>query len=169
MPLDTNNISGNLIVGGYFQCGQFVIPAQSVGDAQIDPVNPISHANYKPRIIAQVVQGEVGTALVTKTMPLRISRGTGNINSVIKATCLVAPVGASTVNVVIRKNGVSITGTPINITSANLAFGVVTGVLNALTYLANDVFDAVITVAGAGTPGQGLIVSVDFLENTFTG
>ena len=91
---------------------------------------------------------------------------TGTLNSV-RAQLSVAPIGAATHVIQVKKNGTDILSTAITLDSGNTAFIDETDTGFTSTALVNgDVLEITVTAtAGGGTLGQGLHVMIDLDED----
>ena len=113
-----------------------------------------------------------GTAIVAESRLVFIAKAAGTLVAVKAAVFLGATGADRTVDVDVQKSTGG--GATATVLSANIQFvdattdlTVSSGTISASTYAASDIFEVVITVAGAaGNQAQGLIVSLYFEEPT---
>jgi hypothetical protein len=141
-----------------------VLPAECVGDTQVDPDDPIAVGNQRHRI-SKVFQQVMGIAAVDDAgRVIHIARAAGTIIGA-KAGSVAAAVGAATVAVEVKKNGTTILTSPMSIDSGTGAYGHEDGAISVTSYVTNDVFTVHLDeTTGGGTQAQGVFVQVDFDE-----
>jgi hypothetical protein len=140
-----------------------VVPDASWGDAQIGATNPILATKLKHQYV-QVYGQPSGTAAVTERKVTHVARAAGDVQAV-EAGVVTPAVGAATVTLDLKKNGVSILTAVITITNAQAAYAKVAGALSSTSYVTGDVFELVVTAAaGGGTLPQGFFCDVVFRE-----
>lgn len=155
-------INDNLTVTGLLQPYQLAAPSGCITDNNMNASSPISANKYQPQFKRMYAQA-YGAVAVPERKVIHIAKAGGNLYT-IKAGLVLPNVGASTVTVDLKKNGVSVLTTPITL-AVGLAYVPVNGAISTLPYNSLDVFELVITAtAGGGTLGQGLFVDVIFNE-----
>lgn len=150
-------IPGDLVVAGSLRAGAMATPADSIGDAEMDPADPILTDKQYHRIY-KTYQTDRGSAVTAKRQVCHIAKAAGTIVS-LKTTCGVACTGTTSyVKTDIRKNGSVITSTAAENNPLDAAYGSGDeGVFSALTYVAGDKLEFDVTVsAGDGAVGQEL-------------
>jgi len=163
--------TGRLDLGGDFTCKRctpttFDCPAGALTAAAIAssaqlPATVLVHRLHKH-------YAQPNTTATTVTIPLHVARKTGELKELV-AGSIVAPIGAATVTIDLKKNNATVLTGTFTLDSANLARIVEAAVLNgALTaYVVGDFFELVITAtAGGGTLPTGLYVSATFDEQS---
>lgn len=151
--------------GGPVQfAGPVQFPANTLGNAQLNPSDPVDAAKLGHRFMPRVAQ-PYGVAATAERRAVHRARAAGTVTA-FWAGLTVANAGAATVTFDLLKNGASVLATPVVLTSSTAAFGTVTATLGAgASYAAGDVFEVAITVAaGGGTLGQGAFAEPVFTE-----
>jgi hypothetical protein len=166
--MSTSIIDGDLIVRGKTTPqGGLTLPTGSVGDAQIDPTNPITAAKLQQQINRVYEQGR-GASVASKTgEPVHVARAAGTVDAIdIGVTVAgVSWAGGGKLTVDLLKNGSSVLSGVITVDGTTAAFAKVSGTISSAAYSSGDVFEVVVTVtAGTGTIAQGLFVRVVFKE-----
>lgn len=166
MALLLSSINSDLRVNGSFTCESFNCPdgaldnAAIVAGAAID-ASKVNHRIHKTHVTAP------GTAVTAATSLVHVATVAGVLTSV-KAVCVVAPTTTDTVTIDVKKSTAGgafatvLSGT-IVLDNANTNLVVENGSIASDDYVANDIFEVVVTVSG--TSAQGLIVSLCFEEN----
>ena len=142
--------------GGLQVSGVLALPTLCVGDAQINPSNPVTALKMEHRFMPRVSQ-PFGTAAIVERKAVHRARAAGAVTAFWVGSTA-ANVGAATVTIDLLKNGVTVLVSPVVLTSANAAFVAVAASLAAgAAYAAGDVIEVSITVAaGGGTLAQGV-------------
>ena len=152
-----NRMNGDYWFGS-IRADQMILPANSVGDAEVDATRPIG-VNKLYHMHCPVYTQDRGAAVVAKRSGLHIAVGPGSLQA-FQATLSQANAGG-TVTIDLYKNGVSILSSPISITT-EAAFDVCVGTISTAAYVAGDTFEVVVAVTGS--VGQGLTVRGVFEE-----
>ena len=152
-----NRMNGDYWFGS-IRADQMILPANSVGDAEVDATRPIG-VNKLYHMHCPVYTQDRGAAVVAKRSGLHIAVGPGTLQA-FQATLSQAN-GGGTVTVDLYKNGVSVLSGLITITT-EAAFDVCVGTISTAAYVAGDTFEVVVAVTG--TVGQGLTVRGVFEE-----
>lgn len=156
-----NQVVGDLRVYGSLTPDTLVAPASSIGSTQFNASDPLAIAKQRHKVFAN--HHQEGTA-VSATKVVHYARAAGTISAV-RAGSVVACVGAATIVVDVKKNGVSILTGTFTLDNANTAYTPESGTLATTTYAAGDVLTSVVVAtAGGGTLGSGLFVEVDLDE-----
>lgn len=102
----------------------------------------------------------VGT-VTSDTIPLGEMFGAGSIKSVRIYLAGLACAGGATVTVDIKKNNTTILTVVMTLNDTKAVREVVDGTLSVTSYVADDIFDAVVVAtAGGGTVGKGLYIGL---------
>lgn len=158
-----SNIDGDLFVRGTFRANAASLPAGCLGDTQFSGSDPLTAAKQEHQITKTLAQVH-GSVATTERRPIHVARGAGVVAG-FRAGSVVANVGAATVTADLRKNGTSILSAVITLDNANTAFIPEAGTVNTDDYVADDVFEVVLTAtAGGGTLGQGVFAEAVFRE-----
>jgi len=152
-----NRMNGDYWFGS-IRADQMILPANSVGDAEVDATRPIG-VNKLYHMHCPVYTQDRGAAVVAKRSGLHIAVGPGTLQA-FQATLSQAN-GGGTVTVDLYKNGVSVLSGLITITT-EAAFDVCVGTISTAAYVAGDTFEVVVAVTGS--VGQGLTVRGVFEE-----
>jgi hypothetical protein len=106
------------------------------------------------------------TAATTETKPRAVVYGvTGSLLS-FKAGSIAACIGAATITVDLKKNGVSVLSAPITLNNANTARVAVVGTISSAGLVAGDLLEVVVTAtAGGGTLGTGVFAETRWKED----
>ena len=113
-----------------------------------------------------VYEQESDTTAASETRVIHVVKGTTATVKEIKAGCVVANIGAATVDVDLLKNGVSILTAAIQIDSGDAAYALVAGTIDTPTLAVGDVLEIDVTAtAGGGTLGKGVFAYVDIHED----
>ncbi len=139
------------------------LPSGSITDAAQNSANtyPVKSTYSQP----------TGTAIVAGNAALHVAGNTGTVRAVYAAiTGLIATGGDRTVTIDVKKSTAGgafatiLTGT-IGFTNGSTLLTTTSGAITTTAYSANDIFQVVVTVAGAaGNQAQGLVVTVHFNE-----
>lgn len=150
-------ITGSLQVQGPVSFG-----AGTIGDSQVAATAGISATKLTHDHIEKYSQPN--TTATTETRGLYVARNSGTVVEV-SAGSIAANVGAATVTVDLKKNGVSILSAVITLDNANTARVVEMGTISGASYVAGDFFEIVITAtAGGGTLATGVYIQALFRE-----
>lgn len=154
--MPTTTVDGDLQVRGTINCDGINVPADSIGDAEMDVNDPIAVDKqihqFTPFIT--VPHGAAATAL---REVVHVARGDGTLRE-FRCGVTVANVGGATITFDLLRNGASVLSAAKVLTNAEAAYTVQTGSLatSPTAYSDGDVFEVAITVAaGGGTIGQG--------------
>ena len=143
--------------------GKVAFPNQTIGDAQINPSNPITAPKMEHRFQPKLAQ-PFGVAAAAERRAVHRAKSPGTLTA-LWVGLTVANAGAATVTVDLFKNGTTVLATPVVLTSATAAFVAVSAAVASAAYTTGDVFEANVTVAaGGGTLGQGVFVLPTFTE-----
>lgn len=150
-------VRGNLRADGYSP------PDNSIGTDAFDIGRPLSTLKVGHQYLVKF--NPSGTP-VTEAKTVHQAYSTGTLVQV-SATVTGAGVGAATVTVGVKKNGVSVLSAAFVLSSALAAYGIAVASLNSALagYVANDAFEVTCTVAApSGTLPTGLLVTLLFRE-----
>jgi hypothetical protein len=143
-----------------------VIPAESYGNREIDPGDPIAATKLDHQYTPPFSQVH-GVAAADERRVVHVARAAGEVTA-FWAGITQAAVGDSTVTVDLKKNGTSVLTSVITITSAKVAYEETNGAVvttGAEEYAAGDVFEVVVdATVGTGTLPQGLYAQPVFRE-----
>lgn len=161
-----NRIEGNLNIVGTLSCDSFNAPADSISDTAI-----VAGANIDPdkcinRFRTVAISQPHGSAGTTERKTFYRARANATINFC-SAYLSVAPIGAATHTIKLKKNGSDILSADIVIDNANTAYTgdeEQTGFTSASLVVGDVLEVAVVAAAGGGTLGQGLCVEVEIDE-----
>ena len=155
-------IPTDLIVGGTLSATVTTLSASSVTDSKVAAAADI--AATKVRHQHRAMWQQPNTAATAETRVIHHAYADGDIIAV-KAGSIAAAVGDSTVTIDVKKNGTTILSGTIQLDNANAAYTAEAGSLSVLTFVAGDVFTAVITIsAGTGTLPTGVYVALTVNE-----
>lgn len=163
----TSKVDGNLYVSGEGKFGSFVLPTNSVDDSNIKTTNPITAEKMYHQHQKNFCQKHTETAAVERRV-IHTAYDAGVLES-FRVFATVANIGDSTVTVNLYKNGSTILSSVPVLDSGDAAYtGIVLGTFSATPYVANDVFEIVVTVsAGTGTLAKG--VNAEFISRELSG
>lgn len=163
MPLSAT-FSGDVTVAGSLRVsGAMSIPNNAIGDEQVSILSPISADKLEHRNVVNFSQVH-GSAATAERRVVYCAHGAGTLDFA-QAGVTVAAVGDSTVSVDVKKNGTTVLSGAIVLDNSNVAFTPEDGTISSAAYVAEDVFEVVVTVsAGTGTLPQGLFVQLVFTE-----
>lgn len=153
--MSINTIEGDLRVRGAFVADTITLPANAVGDDQVNGTDPIT----ADKLIHQYSPGwsQPNTTATAETRVIHVAKGPGTIEA-FRAGSIAANVGDSTVTVDLKKNGSSVLSSVITLDNSNTARVVEAGTLSGSpTVVAGDVLEVVIAIsAGTGTLATGV-------------
>jgi hypothetical protein len=138
------------------------LPADSVGDRQVDASSPIA-ANKLGRRMSRTYAQANGASIASATQ--RIHRAYGATGSIVAVRCEVTGVvgsgGGMSVTVDLKKNGASVLTAVMTIDATTVLDTPVDGSVSADTFASGDYLELVVTAtAGGGTLPQGLFVDL---------
>jgi hypothetical protein len=169
MAADT--FQNDVIILGQLSAKSIVLPAGSVGDAQMTLANPVQATKLQHQYEVGYAQyaglPASGTTVVNDQLVLHVVRGSTGIPLDFKAGVVVANVGAATVTVDLWRNGASILTSVITLNNSQAAYQLVTAAGFSFTSLvAGDVLEVkVIATAGGGTLAKGLFANLHMRED----
>ena len=156
---------GDIYVQGTVICGGINLPNECVGNANINPIDPIYPQNLLMEHVKTFSQDR-GSVAAAERKVMHVANGNGTLLQ-ISCGVTVANIGAATITIDFYNNGVSILSAPITLNSTNTAYSSQLGAFATPNYSQFNVFEVVVTVsASGGTLGQGLWVQGVFQENT---
>jgi hypothetical protein len=159
-------LNEDLAINGFLTCKAMKIPDATLLDAGVSPAAGINPTKMGHQHELNYVQGSSSTTAAADTKVLHICYGATGTVIAFRAGCVVPCVGAATITVDFKKNGTSILGTPISLSSAQAARAVVTAALATPGLVTGDVLEVVVTAtAGGGTIGTGLFAQVVIRED----
>lgn len=153
--MSINTIEGDLRVRGAFVADMITLPANAVGDDQVNGTDPIT----ADKLIHQYSPGwsQPNTTATAETRVIHVAKGPGTIEA-FRAGSIAKNTGDSTVTVDLRKNGTTVLSSVITLDNANTNRVVEAGTLSGSpTVVAGDVLEVVIAIsAGTGTLATGV-------------
>lgn len=156
-------LEGDTYVNGNLNCKTLTIPAGSVSNASIASGAGVDHTKLQHQ--HRLNYGQNGTA-AAETRVLHVVRGATATLLDIRAGCVVACVGDSTITIDVKKNGTTVLSSTIQVDSGDAAYAKVAGTISGASLVAGDVLTVVVTVsAGTGTLGTGLFVTGTLAED----
>lgn len=157
--------SGIIVRGAARFLGTLVIPSGAVDDDSVATGADIDPAKLRHQNILMFAQDSDATA-AAQTKVVDVVQGAGEVYKVDAG--MVSPnSGDATVTVDLHKNGVSILSSPIELSSSEAAYALVSGTVATTAVVADDVLEVVVTVnAGTGTLGNGPFVRVVTREDS---
>jgi hypothetical protein len=166
---DSNNIPGDLRVGGLMTCKALAMQNASITDAMIVVAAAIAASKLQQQKSVTVRQA-TGSVVVSKTEDAHIVFGASGFIYGVEIAITTAPTGDHTVTVDVQIGvaGVfttALTGTVV-LNSSTTASAVISGALIASPVLAaGNIIRVIVTAAGAtSSQGQGLVVTVTTKE-----
>lgn len=152
---------GDLQVRGKLKCDDFDAPTETIGNAAIDPDDPIKSEKCYQQVPARYKQDH-GSAVVSARAPIHQVNGTSGTLFELHACLAVACIGAATVTVMIKKNGTDMLAAALQLDSGDAAYAdVMSASFVSAANVRGDVYEVVVTAtAGGGTVGQGLLVTL---------
>lgn len=150
-----STIEGALRVRGQLFADSMSLPANSVGDLEVNPSSPITADKLEHQYLPGWAQPN--TTATAETRAIHVARGPGTIEG-FRAGSIAKNVGDSTVTVDLRKNGTTVLSAVITLDSGNTNRVVEAGALSGSpTVVAGDVLEVVIAIsAGTGTLATGV-------------
>lgn len=152
-------------------CGSMEAPANSVGNNAIQGDAGIEATKVVHRFTVEYNKQVPGTAIVADTIGIHIARAVGKIREIEAAIIgAIATDVSRTVDIDLKKSTLtgafaSIMSSTIQFTNASALRTVTTGSINSEDFIAGDIFELTVAVAGgAGSQAQGLIVTITVEE-----
>jgi hypothetical protein len=148
----------DLYVGGNLSAKTFSCPAASITDNGVASAAGIQASKSQQQFTK--TYGQVtGVGAVTERRPIHSVYGATGLVVQFRAAAAVANIGAATITVQLKKNGVNILTSAISLSSSTVAFAWVAAAgFTTTSLLASDILEVDVTAtAGGGTLGQGLI------------
>ncbi len=144
--------------------GTMILPANTIGDADVDSSDPLAHTKVDHQ--RAKTYGQSGT-MAAATIPLACVYGATGMVLSVKAGSVALCTGNAKATIDVKKNGTTILTGTFDLDSGNTAYVAEAGTLVASpTLAAGDVLTAVVTVdAGTGALGTGLFVTVVWWED----
>lgn len=159
-----SSVNGDLVVAGGFSCQSMTIPANAVGDAQIPAAAGIKYSKLQQ--LRQIGYAQPNSAATTETREILAVRGATATVLELVVGAIVAAVGAATVTVDLRKNGVTILSAVVTLDSTTAAYILKSATILTPALVVGDVLTVVITAtAGGGTLPTGFFVQVRVAED----
>ena len=161
-------INNSLHVNGALSCREFNAPPGSISDSDIEAAAAIDATKLIHQFPLHVAQ--VGTVTAVTTL-LHVAQGDGEIVSIEAVTPTVATGADRTVTIDLQKSTgggafATVLTTTLVLDNTNTARVAEAGTINTPDYVDGDVFQLVVTVAGAaGSQASGLLVTVTVREN----
>ena len=164
-------IPTDLVVSGNISCGTLTVPANTVGNTQIQAPSPASAgiaATKVIHLIERVVATTPGSAVTTQTTLVHLVMGSSCTVTGVSAVCLVAPTSSDTVTVDVKFSAsgstsfATILSGTIGFSSSSVAGTVYSGSLSTTSLTQNGKLEVVITASGSSC--QGLLVSIGLNE-----
>jgi hypothetical protein len=158
-------VDGDLYVPGTLGCGNFSPAAGAVKKAAIDPFANLPYTAHQSR--PSPTYAQPNAAATTETKVVHVVYGATGTILAFRAGSIVANIGAATVTVDLKKNGVSVLTGVITLNNANTARVAVAGTLGAsLALVAGDVLEVVcVATAGGGTLATGVFAQAVLSED----
>ncbi len=142
-----------------------VLPSDCIGNAQVKSSDPIAADKLQHQHRAVYAQ-ESATPAADEARVIHVVKGAAGTLKTFKAGSVVANIGAATVTVDLKKNGVSVLTAPISLDSGDAAYALVEGTISSAAVAAGDVLEVVIDgTAGGGTLAKGVFCSLDLWED----
>ncbi len=156
MAVPTGNIDfGNVTLSVQnLNVGNIKLPNNTVGDDQVNATKPIQATKLEHQHCHRIDVGS-GSSLTGLTRALFVARAAGVVQKVRAFVLVGGSGGTGAVDIVVKKNGTSILSATFEILQAD-GTDLIEAALATTDYVADDVFTVVVTVAGGGTPPQGL-------------
>lgn len=159
----TTVIESDVLIRGALVAESFTTPAQSVNSDAIKTGANLDADKLESRIYSS--HSQPNSAATTETRPLFVARKAGTVKEV-AAGSIAKAVGAATVTLDIKKNGMTILSSVITLDSANTNRIVEVGTLSDAPFAAGDWFEVVIVAtAGGGTLPTGVFVQMECDQN----
>lgn len=158
--MSQSTLYSDLLVVGQITCKTFSPPAACINDTAISapssPPNAIAASKLRHRHAAHYAQPNA--TATTETKAVHVVRGTNATINEVVAGSIVACIGAATITLDVKKNGVSVLTGVLTLNSSNTARVVVAASLSggSVSCVAGDWIEFVVTAtAGGGTLGTG--------------
>lgn len=160
----SNAFDGDLVVRGGLSAQSMTIPANAVGNAQIPAGAGITYTKLQQ--LRQPSYAQPNTAATTETRMMLAVRGATATVVELAAGAIVAAIGAATVTVDLKKNGVSILSGVLTLDNTTAAYVLKTATVLTPNLVVGDVLTIVITAtAGGGTLPTGFFVQIRVSED----
>lgn len=160
---------GDVQVQGTLNAGAITLPSNCVGNSQVQTpaagsgIDATKLIHDERRMLAQASN----TTVSNITQVVHVVIGTAATVLTFEAGAVVPAVGADTATVDLKKNGTTVLGSVITLSSAQSARQVVTGSISVASAVAGDVFEITITaVHSSGTLAQGVFAVMQIKEST---
>jgi hypothetical protein len=152
------------IQGSLYVQGGFTPPANSIVDASVAASAAVAATKLQHQHRAIYAQGSSTTAAAATQVIFAVFGATGTVVN-FEAGAVVPNVGAATCTVDLKKNGTSILGAAISLSSSQTARQLVAATISNTALVAGDVLEVVVTAtAGGGTLAQGLFATLTVNE-----
>ena len=159
-------VPNNLVVQGQIvPQGGITLPSSCVSDAQVSAGASIDQSKLQHQHRAGVSQANGASATAQRQTVYIAQASTGATVLTFNAGCITAPTGADTCSVDLQRNGTSLLGAAISLTSSTPARTPVGGTISIANLSQNDTLEIVITPAhSTGTLPQGVFGEVRVAE-----
>jgi hypothetical protein len=155
---------GDVFVAGSLGSTSFVPAAGSITNAAVASLAGIDQSKLQHQHRAGYHQPN--TTATTETKTVGVIYGVSGTLLSFKAGSIVANIGAATVTLDLKKNGVTALSAVITLNNANTARVAVSGTLSVTTLAAGDVLEVVATAtAGGGTLATGVFAELRWKED----
>lgn len=156
-------VNGSFHFAGHLSASSMTIPDNSIGDSSIRTGEAIGSEKLEHQIYRELALSNHATTPSVERRFLHCAYAAGEIVS-FSIGCTVAPTGADTVTVQLKKNGTNLLTGNVVLDSGNANFIPEDGTPTTPTYSAGDVFEIDVS-AVSGTTAKGLFVRLIVKEN----
>lgn len=155
-------VNDDLTVTGTLKPYSLAAPGRCITDFNMNPSSPISSNKYQPQFKRMYTQS-YGVAASSDRVVSHIAKAAGNLYT-IRAGLVLPNASTATVTIDLKKNGTTVLAGVLTL-AVGSAYIPINGSIATLPYVANDVFELIITAAASGgTLGQGLFIDVVYNE-----
>lgn len=163
MPQSTHD--GDLYVRGTLRANSLAVPANAVGNDQVNAGDPLAATKVEHQFVKVYEQGRATNLTTTTGQVVHSAYADGEVVEVAAGYTVAGSSWTGSAVVDVKKNGTSVLSGTITLDAGNTVYVPETGTLSTPAYSADDALEVVVTVtAGTGTLPKGLFVRVVLRE-----
>lgn len=148
-------LDGSYHVAGNLSANSMTVPSNAVGNSAIRSGDPIDASKLEnQQVITKHLSAHATAASVTRQVIHAVYGATATLIA-FHVGCTVAPTGADTVTINLKRNGTNILSGDITLDNTNTNFIVEAGTLTTTDVVAGDVIEVDVS-AVSGTTAKGL-------------
>lgn len=155
-----SRFSGDVYFDGSLSARAMNIPANTVDNTDVQTNAGIAATKLQQQRTKTYAQ-ESATTSVSESRVIHTIYGANATMVSFRAGSVVANIGAATITVDLKKNGVSVLSAPISLNSGHTARQMVAGTISTPAGVASDVYEVtIVATAGGGTIGKGVFAEL---------